>query len=119
MRIVLLAASAALAALAAAAPAEAQSSTAGAFVGVPAVNVHRGGADFHFRRDFDRRRHQKGLHRLKSHFEPTLRVQIHNLVWRFLPLSGIANGSFLRKRMQASQGRGLDGKFFVIFMNPL
>ena len=61
MRIVLLAASASLAAFAAAAPAQAQSSTAGAFVGVPPVNVHRGGANFDFRRDFDRRRHHRGF----------------------------------------------------------
>jgi hypothetical protein len=62
MRAILLAASAALAALAADAPAEAQSSTAGAFVGVPAVNVHRGSGHFgDFRRDFDRRRDRRGF----------------------------------------------------------
>ena len=61
MRAILLAASATLAALTAAAPAQAQNSTAGAFVGVPAVNIHRGGGQFgDFRRDFDRRRHHRG-----------------------------------------------------------
>ena len=62
MRAILLAASATLAAVAAAAPAQAQSSTAGAFVGVPAVNVHRGSGQFgDFRRDFDRRRDRRGF----------------------------------------------------------
>ena len=59
MRIILLAASASLAAFAVAVPAQAQSSTAGAFIGVPPVNIHRGGGDF--RRDFDRRRHHRGF----------------------------------------------------------
>ena len=59
MRIILLAASATVAAFAFATPAAAQSSTAGAFVGVPAVNVHRGSGDF--RGDFNRRRHHRGF----------------------------------------------------------
>ena len=60
MRAILLAASASLAAVIAAAPAQAQSTAAGAFIGVPAVNVHRGAGDF--RRDFDRhRRYHRGF----------------------------------------------------------
>ena len=62
MRIILLAASGTVAALAATAPAQAQSSTAGAFVGVPAVNVHRSSPNFgDFRRDRDRRHARRGF----------------------------------------------------------
>jgi len=63
MRMMLLAAAAALAGSALpAAPAQAQSSTAGAFVGVPAVNVHRSSPNFgDFRRDRDRRRGDRGF----------------------------------------------------------
>jgi hypothetical protein len=61
MRAILLAASASLAAVTVILPAQAQSTTAGAFVGVPAVNVHRGSGNFDFRRDSDRRRHHRGF----------------------------------------------------------
>ena len=56
MRAILLAASASFAALVVTLPAQAQSSSSGAFVARPPVTVHHGGSFGDFRRDFDRRR---------------------------------------------------------------